>query len=97
MHTRDGAVPRIALKVDEFTQVCRAADLKGPTACAQRLGLRHTTVSRVEQGLTDPGVRFIAATLSAFPDKAFEDLFEVIGPDGGRMHTRDKQVNGRGR
>ncbi|WP_433465742.1 hypothetical protein [Spirillospora sp. CA-128828] len=91
MHTRDGAVPRIALRVDEFSQACRAAGLDNSTARAKRLGIRHTTVSRAERGRTDPGVRFIAAALTAFPDRKFEDLFEVIGSDGQRTHARDNE------
>lgn len=87
MHTRDSAVPRVALKVVEFARACEAKGLHSATACGEFLGVRHTTVSRVKKGRVEPSSMFIAATLLAFPGHTFEDFFEVLGPDQC-MHAR---------
>jgi len=44
---------------------------------AERLGVDKGTVSRVTRGETLPRNRFIAAVITAFPNK-FEDIFDVV-------------------
>lgn len=46
-------------------------------ARADRIGVSHTTVGRIEEGEMKPGGEFIAAVLDAFGDIRFEDVFEV--------------------
>jgi len=48
------------------------------TQLADRSGVALSTVSRILRGIQSPGERFIAGLLAAFPDLAFDDLFEVI-------------------
>jgi hypothetical protein len=88
MHSRSDGSPRIALRITEFDRACQDQGLEGPKARGEFLGVQHTTVSRVMQGATGPGERFIAATLSAFAAHKFEDLFEVL-PASERAHARN--------
>lgn len=51
--------------------------LKTNGEIAARTGLERTTVFRLLRGENDPGERIIATILAAFPDRRFEDFFEV--------------------
>lgn len=44
---------------------------------ATRIGVNKSTLSRVLEGKSRPGDRFIASILTAFPVK-FEDIFDVV-------------------
>jgi transcriptional regulator with XRE-family HTH domain len=44
---------------------------------SRRMGINKSTAWRVENGLTDPSPRFIAAVLTVTGGK-FEDYFEIV-------------------
>jgi transcriptional regulator with XRE-family HTH domain len=65
-------------------QVRKYMALKGlqtKTALADAMGIDRATVQRVLNGDALPGTIFIAAALDAFPELAFEDLFDLVAPD----------------
>jgi lambda repressor-like predicted transcriptional regulator len=66
----------ITLNRDSFFQAMRDAGI-ALYALADHIRVHKSTVSRVLNGRTAPGEEFIAATLAAFPDAKFEDLFQV--------------------
>jgi len=80
MHSRDGAV--IRLRAEQFRQHARRQGLKSDSASAAYLGMNRSTVRRVLNGEITPGERMIAAALAAFPELTFDDLFEVVVPEG---------------
>jgi len=45
---------------------------------AEKMGVSGSTVYRVFEGRMEPGSRFIAGLLNAFPDLDFDDLFECV-------------------
>lgn len=72
---RPGATVR--LRTGQFERYVESQGLKGYGAIAERTGLDRTTVFRLLNGRSDPGERIIATLLLAFPDRRFEDFFEV--------------------
>lgn len=44
---------------------------------ADRMGISAAQVSRVRHGINQVGRDFIVGALRAFPDRRFEDLFDV--------------------
>jgi transcriptional regulator with XRE-family HTH domain len=72
------ASPGIRLRAAQIRQVQADAGLLTDTALAEHLGISGATVSRLLKGSIVPGEATIAAILAAFPDYAFEDLFEVV-------------------
>lgn len=83
MHSqgRRGGEKTIRLRLAEFDDHCTSLGLDTDTARANAIGVKHSTVGRIWVGEIAPGERFIAGVLAAFPDKKFEDLFEVVDPD----------------
>ena len=77
MHTPAVASPAIRLRVAEFRRRARRDGLTADGEIAARIGVHRITVSRMLKGEITPGQTFIAAVLAAFPEKRFEDLFEV--------------------
>ncbi|SET52595.1 helix-turn-helix domain-containing protein [Nonomuraea wenchangensis] len=74
--------PVISLRLKEWERRMNAKDLATDSARAERIGVSRTTVSRVQQGPSEPGgirpgENFIAGVLYAFPDLRFEDVFEI--------------------
>jgi len=67
----------IRLRLDRIDEIAIARGLTTDTARAERIGVERSTYSRVRTGEIQPGPRFIAGCLRAFPDLRFEDLFEV--------------------
>ena len=51
-------------------------------ALAAHLKVPQSTVMRLMSGESRPGELLIASVLAAFPDLGFEDLFEVVTPEG---------------
>lgn len=71
----------IALRTSQFRKYTAIAGMATDDAKAKALGVDPATLSRVLKGRCAPGARFIAGTLSAFPELDFEDLFEVVVTD----------------
>jgi DNA-binding XRE family transcriptional regulator len=71
--------PQVRLRVSEFEKHSKARGLSNALARARFIGVHHATVGRIERG-ERCGERFIAQVLAAFPDKKFEDLFEIAIP-----------------
>ena len=72
--------PAIRLRVAEFRCRAEKAGLITNGEIGARLGVERTTVYRILREEMAPGERFIAATLAAFPQTRFEDVFEVTVP-----------------
>jgi hypothetical protein len=79
MHRTDSPGSAIRLRVEQLRRHAAKDGLASDRAVAERLGVSHTTVMRAISGDIAPGEKLIAATLAAFPDLKFEDLFEVVG------------------
>jgi hypothetical protein len=78
MHRNELSDPVIRLRGGQLRRHAGRIGLDSDRAVAERLGVSHTTVMRALSGDIAPGERLIAATLAAFPDLRFEDLFEVV-------------------
>ncbi len=72
---RPGATVR--LRTAQFRRFTESQGLGTNGDIAARTGLERTTVFRLMQGEIDPGPRIIGTILAAFPDRRFEDFFEV--------------------
>jgi len=71
----------VRLRIAQFRRYAEARGLSTDIEIAERTGLARTTVFRLLRGDVDPGERIIAAFLVAFPDRHFEDLFEIALED----------------
>lgn len=69
---------KVCLRTRQLEKFFSLKGVKTDTARAEVIGVNPATYSRVIRGQTAPGEVFIAGTLAAFPELAFEDLFEVI-------------------
>ena len=67
----------VRLRTAQFRRYAEARGLSTDSEIAGHTGLARTTVFRLLRGDVDPGERIIAAFLVAFPDRHFEDLFEI--------------------
>jgi hypothetical protein len=67
----------VRLRTDQFKRYAKAQGLVSDAEIAGHTGLDRTTVFRLLRGEVSPGERVIASLLSAFPDRHFEDLFEI--------------------
>jgi hypothetical protein len=56
--------------------------LKTDYALAAHLKVPQSTVMRLMSGESRPGELLIASVLTAFPELGFDDLFEVVAPEG---------------
>jgi hypothetical protein len=72
---RPGAL--VKLRTAQFRRYAETQGLVSDGDIAARTGLDRTTVFRLMRGDNDPGERIIATILLAFPDRRFEDFFEV--------------------
>ena len=68
----------VRLRTAQFRRYAEARGLSTDVEIAAHTGLTRTTVFRLLRGDVDPGERIIAAFLTAFPDRHFEDIFEVV-------------------
>lgn len=78
-------VARIALRRDNLAKFRRIAKdgLEVDARFAERIGVNAGQVSRVLQGKSAPGTRFIAGCLELFGVECFGDLFSVEPDDNG--------------
>jgi hypothetical protein len=76
MHTGTGA--HVKLRTAQFRRYVEVHGLTTDGEIAGHVGLDRTTVFRLLRGDVFPGERIIATFLTAFPDRRFEDFFEVI-------------------
>jgi predicted DNA-binding transcriptional regulator AlpA len=82
MHTAPGTPSAaVSLRTAQFRRYAKAMKLVSDSEIAAHLGLSRTTVFRMLRGDVAPGERIIAAILAAFPDRRFEDLFEITLKD----------------
>lgn len=77
MHESPDTRPSIRLRRGEWDRRMNAKALPTRRARADRIGVSHTTIGRIEEGETKPGGDFIAAVLHTFGDIRFEDVFEI--------------------
>lgn len=71
----------VRLRTAQFRRYAEARGLTSDIEIAGHTGLARTTVFRLMRGDVDPGERIIAAFLAAFPDRHFEDIFEIALED----------------
>lgn len=69
----------LKLKGDQLAKYRKLAGLETNSSLAQRMEFDAGNLSRVLAGKQQPGPKFIAALVSAFPGLDLDDLFEVIG------------------
>jgi transcriptional regulator with XRE-family HTH domain len=81
MHTKTTPQPAASLRfrTAQFRRYAATRGLATDTEIAVAAGLDRSTVNRLLRGDVSPGERTIAAFLTAFPDRRFEDFFEVAG------------------
>ena len=72
----------LRLRTDQLAKLRRLAGLESNAALAQRMDFDAGNLSRVLAGKQQPGPKFIAAIVSAFPGFGLDDLFEVLGDEG---------------
>jgi hypothetical protein len=78
MHTQSGAASAsVKLRTAQFRRYAEARGFSSDAEIAGHTGLSRTTVFRLLRGDVAPGERIIATLLTAFPDRHFEDLFEI--------------------
>lgn len=65
------------LKDDQLKKFRVLAGLTTDTALAERMGQDPGNLSRVLRGKQEPGPKFIARLVGAFPGMDIDDLFEV--------------------
>lgn len=65
------------LKADALTEHRTREGLTADRALARAAGLDPANVHRVLKGSQEPGIRFVAGLVSAFPGLKIDDLFEV--------------------
>lgn len=73
----------LKLRKDQLTKFRKLAGIETDAALAARMGIDAGNLSRVLRGAQQPGPRFIASLVAAFPGMDLDDLFEVV--DEGRI------------
>jgi len=77
-----GTQPTVQLRTAQFRRYAKEAHgLSTDSEIAEHTGLTRTTVFRLMKGRIAPGERVIATLLAAFPDRHFEDIFEIAYED----------------
>lgn len=71
----------LKLKSDQLAKYRKLAGLETNSSLAQRMDFDAGNLSRVLAGKQQPGPKFIAALVSAFPGMDLDDLFEVVTDD----------------
>lgn len=74
--------PVVRLKTARLRHHAGALGLETDSALAAHLGVPQSTVLRLMSGESRPGELLIASVLTAFPELGFDDLFEVVAPEG---------------
>lgn len=70
-------VVKLRLKTDQLAKYRSVAGLETDVALAERMRHDPGNLSRVLRGKQEPGPRFIARLVAAFPCLTLDDLFEV--------------------
>ena len=81
MHrTQTQTPPAVTLRfrADQFRLYAQTRGILTDNAIATAIGLDRSTVWRLLAADTAPGKLTIAAILTAFPDRKFEDFFEIV-------------------
>jgi transcriptional regulator with XRE-family HTH domain len=73
--------PVVRLRTAQFKRYAESKGLNTDREIAGRVGLDRTMVFKLLRGTHQPGERVIASLLAAFPDRRFEDFFEVTAGD----------------
>lgn len=68
----------LRLRTDQLTKLRRLAGLTTDAALAGRMNFDAGNLSRVLAGKQQPGPKFMASLVSAFPGFSLDDLFEVV-------------------
>jgi hypothetical protein len=78
-----GSQPRhtVRLRIPDFMKLTEAQGLMTNDEIGEHVGLDHSTISRLKHGGISAGPRIIAAFLASFPDRHFEDIFEIALED----------------
>lgn len=71
----------VKLRVEQFKRYAADRGLVTDREIAGHVGLDRTMVFKLLRGTHQPGERVIASLLAAFPDRRFEDFFEVTAGD----------------
>lgn len=69
----------LRLRTDQLAKLRKLAGLHTNAALAQRMNFDAGNLSRVLAGKQQPGPKFMAALVLAFPGFSLDDLFEVVG------------------
>ncbi|GAA1313698.1 transcriptional regulator [Saccharothrix xinjiangensis] len=72
----------IALRTAEFAKLVRLAGFRSDYELARAMGLNRSTVTRVREGLLQPGPAFIAGSLIVLNPLEFKDLFKIVERPG---------------
>lgn len=70
--------PIIRLRRRAYLEACLKRELLTTVAQGRALGLGHSSVWRILDGLSAPGTAFIAGAIRTFPELGFDGLFEVV-------------------
>lgn len=69
----------LRLRTEQLSKLRKLAGLDTNAALAQRMDFDAGNLSRVLAGKQQPGPKFMASLVSAFPGFSLDDLFEVVG------------------
>lgn len=79
----------VRLRIPAFMKIAEAEGLTTDSEIGERTGLDRSTVCRLMHGDISAGPTIIANVLLAFPDRRFEDFFEVAeGSSATRRRTQ---------
>lgn len=80
------APPEIRLKISALMDIADARGWTTDREIAHGFGTSAPNLSRLlrPHDPQAPGTLFIATVLHRFPDKTFDDFFEVVGPERAR-------------
>lgn len=71
----------VQLRLDHFEKIARTAGLRTLAAQAGHCNITEGGLSKIKARRYSPSGRSIGSIMAAFPQWAFEDLFEVV-PSG---------------
>ena len=74
-------VATLRLRTVQVAKFRRLAGLDTDKALAERMQFDAGNLSRVLAGKQQPGPKFIAAIVAAFPGMDLDDLFEVVSAE----------------
>jgi len=83
MQTQTAPAATLRFRAGQFRLYGKSRGIVTDSEIAAATGLDRSTVYRLLSGDAAPGERTIAAILSAFPDRRFEDFFEVTTARAG--------------